>query len=42
VAADHPPLVGRPGRVLVAVLEEHVTAGIDEEDDSDAGHEDTP
>ena len=38
VAPDHAPLVGRPRRVLVAVLEQDVSPGVDEEDDGDSGH----
>ena len=38
VTADHPPLVRRPRGVLVAVLEQDVTARVDEEDDGDPGH----
>jgi hypothetical protein len=38
VPPDHAPLVGRPRRVLVAVLEQHAASAVDEEGDSDAAH----
>ena len=39
VPADHSPLVGRARGVLIPVLEEHMSARIDQEHDSDARHD---